>query len=185
MDLPCMYSFHAASCILHTFAARSPLVPLIDTLEWLSIGILVDTWSILNWHLGQESPNFPSMHTSRSTFGWLSTEHLSSVSQDVNQVLIECRPTIDCKFIEMSTTHAHNAFSTHDFSYIELCKKLIHVSWSIHDCQSCVRETREIVLLLLYYYYYAWLHCKYLCMLLQWQFGIKFMNYKTNVLLAC
>ena len=27
-------------------------------------------------------------------------------------------------------------------------------------------STGEIVLLLLYYYYYAWLHCKYLCMLL-------------------
>ena len=27
-------------------------------------------------------------------------------------------------------------------------------------------STEEIVLLLLYYYYYAWLHCKYLCMLL-------------------
>ena len=27
-------------------------------------------------------------------------------------------------------------------------------------------STGETVLLLLYYYYYAWLHCKYLCMLL-------------------
>ena len=107
---------------------------------------------ILNWHLGQESTNFPSMHTSRSTLGWLSTEHLSSVSQDFNEVSMKC-------WSRCQLTLAHNAFSTYDFPCIELCE--IHVSCSIHDCQSCVREHGWIVLLLLYYYYYAWLHCKY------------------------
>ena len=149
MYLPCTCSFHAGSFIhvLNTIAVRSPLVPLINTLERLFIGILVDTWSILNWHLGQESTNFPSMHTSRSTLGWLSTEHLSRFSQDVNQVSIEW-PKTDWLFIvcwlRCWLTLVHNAFSTHDFSCIELCK--IHVSCVRGHRRNCVIIT---VLLLL------------------------------------
>ena len=52
IDLP-MY-FYAGSCILNKFAVRSLLVPFTDTLDWLSIGILVDTQLILDGHLGQE-----------------------------------------------------------------------------------------------------------------------------------
>ena len=157
------------------------LIPLNDfplafwlTLDQYSIDISVKSHLIfhqciqLGRHLADYQPNIYQVSFKMSIKCWLSVDRRLIVSSSRWQL-----------------THAHNAFSTHDFSYIELCKKLIHVSWSIHDCQSCVRETRKIVLLLLYYYYYAWLHCKYLCMLLQWQFGIKFMNYKTNVLLAC
>ena len=44
----------------------------------------------------------------------------------------------------------HNAFSTHDFSSIQLQYDTVHVSWSIHDCRPCVKDSMiEIVLLLL------------------------------------
>ena len=46
--------FSAGSCILNKFAVRSPLVPFTDTIDWLSIGIVLDTQLILDWHLGQE-----------------------------------------------------------------------------------------------------------------------------------
>ena len=111
-----MYSSHAGSCILNTFAVESNGT--LDWYPWTALHWHFGWHLTLNWHLGQESTNFPSMYTSRSTLGWLSTKHLSSVNQDVNEVSIECWP-IDWLFIvcwsRCQLTLAHNAFSTHDF----------------------------------------------------------------------
>ena len=114
----------------------------------------------LHWHFGWQSINWYNRHLGREStifdqciwvgwHCWLWTECWSSVSQDVNQVLIECWPAIDWLLIVCGSkcwlTLAHNAFTIHDYSCIELFK------------------------IMLYYYYYrvyAWLHCKYLCMLL-------------------
>ena len=115
------------------------------------------------------------MHTSRSTLGWPSTEHLSSISQDVNQVSIECcdqsligfllfvdqdvhwhLPTMPLVHKVMIFMHRLRLKSCVKYMYLVLFMTANHV-WE---------TTRETVLLLLYYYYYAWLHYKYLCMLL-------------------
>lgn len=65
------------------------------TLHQCSINTLVDTWSILDWHLARESvssqPSFWSMHiesvNNRPTIDWL---------------LIKCRPSVNLVSIGMS-----------------------------------------------------------------------------------
>ena len=109
------------------------------------------SWQCLSNILGRESTNFWLMHMSPSRLGWLSTECWSSVSQDANQVSIECWPTIDWLLIVVvqdvdwhlpTMPLLHMIIHAHSWvKYLVLFMNANHV-WV---------STGEIALLLLYY----------------------------------
>ena len=83
----------------------------------------------------------------------MSTKCWLSVDQVLFEMSIVCQLRCWLQAVQgYWSPHDHNAFSTHDFSCIQLQYDTVHVhvSWSIHDCWPCVKDSMiEIVLLLL------------------------------------